>query len=498
MKPHRRLLAALAASGIGAAGLVLVQPAEAAPEPRGCHRTNDSVRKLLECVTLKGVLEHQRAFQRIADENGGTRASGTPGYDASADYVEKRLERAGYVVSRQKFEFLFFSELGASALQQTLPVPTTYVQGTDFGVTPQSDPGDVTAEMTPVDLALGVGNTSTSGCTADDFAAFPAGNIALMQRGDCTFEIKAANAAGAGAVGIVFFNQGDTTDPARTGIPSVTLGGGNTSGIPAVSATYARGVEWASTPGITMRVFANVDRRIATTENVIAETPGGDPSNVVMAGAHLDSVAAGPGINDNGSGSSALIEVAEQMAKLKFKLRNKLRFAWWGAEEANLVGSIFYVNNLTDEQLADHELYLNFDMIGSPNYGLFILDGSGDIGPTGPAGSDDIEALFERYYEARGEISAPRAFDGRSDYQGFILSGIPSGGLFTGAEVPKTAEQATWWGGTAGVAFDPCYHSACDTIGNLSHEALALNSDAVAYAVYLYASGKEVLTPGTN
>ncbi len=173
MKPHRRLLAALAASAIGAAGLVLVQPAEAAPEPRGCHRTNDSVRKLLQCVTLDGVLQHQRAFQAIADDNGDTRASGTPGYDASADYVEKRLKRAGYVVSRQEFEFLFFSELGASALQQTLPTPTSYVQGIDFGVTPQSDPGEVTAAVTPVDLMLGLGNTSTSGMRVDRLQWLP-------------------------------------------------------------------------------------------------------------------------------------------------------------------------------------------------------------------------------------------------------------------------------------------------------------------------------------
>jgi len=486
-----RVLTMLATLGLAASGLALVSPAEAADSR--CNRTNDSVRKLLECVTLEGVMEHQEAFQEIADDNDDTRASGTPGYDESADYVVDRLTAAGYVVSRQEFEFLLFRELGPSALQQTAPTPTTYVQGTDFGVTPQSDPGDVTAAVTPVDLMLGLGNTSTSGCTSGDFAAFPAGNIALIQRGECTFELKAENAAAAGAVGVIFFNQGDADNAGRMGIPAVTLGNGNTSGIPAVSATYARGVEWASTPGLTMRVFANVERRIATTENVIAETTGGDPDNVVMAGAHLDSVAAGPGIQDNGSGSSALIEIAEQMAKLKMKLPNKLRFAWWGAEEANLVGSTFYVNSLSDDQLADLEMYLNFDMIGSPNYGLFILDGSGDIGPTGPPGSDEIEGLFERFYQERGEISAPRAFDGRSDYQAFINNGVPAGGLFTGAEVIKTEEQVGWWGGTAGQQFDPCYHLACDTIDNVSHEALDLNSDAVAYAVYLYASGREAI-----
>ncbi len=179
------------------------------------------------------------------------------------------------------------------------------------------------------------------------------------------------------------------------------------------------------------------------------------------------------------------------MAKLR--LPNKVRFAWWGAEEASLVGSNYYVAQLTPAQRATIEMYLNFDMIGSPNYGLFILDGSGDLGTTGPPGSDDIEALFERFYDGRGEISAPRTFDGRSDYQAFINNNIPAGGLFTGAEQIKTAEQVTWWGGTAGEQFDPCYHAECDTIDNLSPYALHLNSDAVAYAVYLYASGQEVI-----
>jgi Zn-dependent M28 family amino/carboxypeptidase len=174
-----------------------------------------------------------------------------------------------------------------------------------------------------------------------------------------------------------------------------------------------------------------------------------------------------------------------------------VRFAWWAAEEASLVGSTFYVNSLGDEQLADLEMYLNFDMVGSPNYGLFILDGDGSgFGLVGPDGSDDIERLFEGFYEERGELTEPKAFDGRSDYQAFINSGVPAGGLFTGAEVIKTPEQAAKWGGTAGQPFDPCYHAACDTIDNLSSHALDLNSDAIAYAVYLYASGGEVINQG--
>jgi len=491
----RRFIAAVAAIGLGAAGLVFIQQPAQADQDRRCNRTNNSVSKLLECVTLEGVMEHQEAFQAIADDNGGTRASGTPGYDRSVDYVEDRLQKAGYVVTRQSLPFNSYHEVGPSELQQVSPDAVDYDYGTDFGATPHSDPGDVTAPVTAVDLQLGLGNASTSGCEDADFAGFPAGHIALIQRGVCTFEIKAENAAEAGAAGVLFFNQGDTADPSRQGIPAVTLGNGNTSGIPALSATYALGEHLAGIANLEMRLFANVSRVPSVTENLIAESKGGDPDNVVMAGAHLDSVPEGPGINDNGSGSSALIEVAEQMAKVRTP--NKVRFAWWAAEEASLVGSNFYVANLSEDEIADIEMYLNFDMVGSPNYGLFIYDGDGSgFGLEGPDGSDEIEALFERYYAERDIPSEPTAFSGRSDYQAFINNGVPSGGLFTGAEGIKTPAQAEKWGGTAGIAYDPCYHQACDTIDNLSHEALDINSDAVAYVFYLYASGGAVINAG--
>ena len=497
MKRSRGLVAILAALGICVVGLVSVtQPAVAgAAEHSKCNRNNNSVSKLLECVTLAGVLEHQQALQAIADANGGSRASGTPGYDASVDYLARRLEEAGYVVTRQELSFNAFREVGPSELEQVGPDEVTYTYGEDFGATPHSDPGDVTAQVIPVDLQLGPGNTSTSGCEAADFAGFPAGAIALIQRGTCTFELKAENAAAAGAAGVLFFNQGDTADPSRQGIPAVTLGNGYTGGIPALNLTYPLGAELSTIEGLTMRLFANVSRGPTTTENLIAESRRGDPHNVVMAGAHLDSVPEGPGINDNGSGSSALLEVAEQMAKVK--PRNKVRFAWWAAEEASLVGSNHYVAQLSDEELADIEMYLNFDMVGSPNYGLFVYDGDGSgFGLEGPDGSDEIEATFERYYSERGIPSEPTAFSGRSDYQAFINNGVPAGGLFTGAEGIKTAEQAEKWGGTAGIAYDPCYHQACDTIDNLSHEALDINSDAIAYVFYLYASGREAINAG--
>ena len=463
--------------------------ADAQPAAACENRNNNTTRKLMQCVTLEGVREHQAAFQDIADANGGNRFSGLAGYDASVDYVVDRLEAAGYDPEVQEFDYTAYRELGPSVLQQTAPNSVTYVEGTDFGAIDQTDPGDVTAPVTAVDLQLVLGNTSTSGCEIEDFDGFPAGNIALLQRGTCTFELKAENAAAAGAVGIVIFNQGDTADPGRQGIPAVTLTANNTSGIPMLGTTYPLGEElagFAEAGTLEMRVFANTERRILPTFNVLAETNHGDDSNVVMVGAHLDSVLAGPGINDNGSGSAAILEVAEQMKKVRPK--NTVRFAWWGAEESGLVGSDHYVFGLTDEERADIALYLNFDMVGSPNFVRFIYDGDGStFGLAGPDGSAAIEAEFEDFYADRGLAFEPTQIDFRSDYAAFFESDIPFGGLFTGAEGIKTAEQRAIYGGTVGEQYDPCYHEACDTFDNNSDEVLDLNADAIAFATLSYA-----------
>lgn len=468
----RRLVTAVGAAGLIIAGL----PAMAAAGPQSCDsRTNNTFTKLLECVTLVGVREHQAAFQAIADAHNGTRVSGSPGYDASADYVVARLEAAGYDVTQQEFQFQTFISLSPSVLERVSPPPGGPVQNT---ILSYSGSGEVTAAVTalpapPVD--------PTPGCEATDFAGFAAGNLALISRGACTFAIKAANAHAAGASGVIIYNNipGDLNG---------TLGNGFTLDLPVTAVSQAAGQQLASTAGLIMRLKTDTFRGIATTSNVLAESPGGDPTNVVMAGAHLDSVNAGPGINDNGSGSAALVEVAEQMAKVT--PRNKVRFAWWGAEEANLVGSTYYVNNLPAADLEKVSLYLNFDMIGSPNHVFFIYDGDdSDVvgaGP-GPAGSAQIEKTFERFFTSVGEPFKGTDFSGRSDYGPFIAAGVPSGGLFTGAEGIKTAAEAALFGGTAGIQYDPCYHQACDTYANNNDHALDVNSDAVAFAVLQYA-----------
>jgi len=208
--------------------------------------------------------------------------------------------------------------------------------------------------------------------------------------------------------------------------------------------------------------------------NLIADWPGGDTNQVIMSGSHLDSVTAGAGINDNGSGSAAVLETALAVSRAGYQPTKHLRFAWWGAEELGMVGSRSYVNGLSTASRSRISGYLNFDMIGSPNPGYFVYDDD-------PA----IEKTFKAYYAGLGvptEIETEG--DGRSDHAPFKNAGVPVGGLFSGADYTKTAAQAAKWGGTSGLAFDRCYHSSCDTTANIDDTALDRNSDAVAYAVW--------------
>ncbi|MFD7969961.1 M28 family metallopeptidase [Streptomyces clavifer] len=224
----------------------------------------------------------------------------------------------------------------------------------------------------------------------------------------------------------------------------------------------------------------------ATGYNLIADWPGGDPNQVLMAGSHLDSVTSGAGINDNGSGSAAVLETALAVSRAQLAPDKHLRFAWWGAEELGLVGSKYYVNNLASTERAKLSGYLNFDMIGSPNAGYFVYD-------------DDpvIEQTFKSYFAG---LSVPTEIetegDGRSDHAPFKSAGVPVGGLFTGASNTKSSAQAQKWGGTAGQSFDRCYHSSCDTTANINDTALDRNSDAVAHAVWTLSAG--TVTPPTG
>jgi Zn-dependent M28 family amino/carboxypeptidase len=467
--------------------------------PTNAHAIDDvNTKKLRTAVTVSGILQHERALQRIANENDGTRASGTPGYDASAAYVATKLRQAGYKVTLQEFTFPFFRVLQPGVSAQLTPTPTEYETAT----LEYSGSGDVTGAIIPttdVVIPPTPAPSSTSGCEPADFVPAPtAPAIALIQRGTCTLEQKVANAEAAGYDAVLFFNEGQ---PGRTEIPAVTVGA--PAGVPVNGLGFADGAAlYAATQAgpVTGRVSASVEIDLnRTTVNVLADSPKGkNAGETVIVGAHLDSVLEGPGINDNGSGSATILEIAEQLADLGYtkNLRRQVRFAFWGAEENNLLGSQHYVDNLTDAQQAKIYANLNFDMLGSPNYVRFVYDGDGsDSEPAGPPGSDAIEQIFTDYFTGQGLASEPTPFSGRSDYGPFIAVGIPAGGLFSGAEGIKTAEQAATYGGTADAPYDACYHQACDTINNLSTNALFELGDAAAHSVLVLAASKTGLYP---
>ncbi|GLY46584.1 M28 family metallopeptidase [Lentzea sp. NBRC 102530] len=448
---------------------------------------NNSPAKLTKAVTLDGVLRHLDAFQSIADTH-GDRAAGRPGYRASVDYVVSQLSAAGFSPSVQTFDFPYVED--DSRLVRVSPVPRTFVRDTDFNRHGFDQPveGTATGVIQPVDVVLPptpAPNGNSSGCEAADFAGFVPGRVAMLQRGSCGFNVKVLNAQAAGAAAVILFNEGQ---PGRTGLVTPI---GDVTGltIPVVFATFAAAQELIlSTPGALVTVVVDFTEETRQAWNVFAETRDGNANNVVMAGAHLDSVQDGPGINDNGSGSAALLETAVQMRKVKPNA--KVRFAWWGAEEEGLLGSEHYVATLPQADRDRIALYLNFDMVGSPNhfYGIYDGDDSSGTAPVPiPPGSAQIEDVFEKFYADRGLPSEDTDFSGRSDYGPFIAVNIPAGGLFTGAEEVKTPAQAALYGGTAGVAFDPCYHQPCDDRSNLNLTALDVNADAIATAVITFA-----------
>jgi Zn-dependent M28 family amino/carboxypeptidase len=451
---------------------------------------NVDTTKLRNAVTVGGILAHERVLQRIANQNGGIRASGTPGFTASAAYVTQTLEAAGYAVSEQPFTFPFYQQLADPELSQVSPTAADYETTTlDY-----SGSGDVTGTLVPTnDIVIPPSATpsSTSGCEASDFvpASATEPQVALVQRGTCNFVVKAQNAAAAGYDAVIIFNEGQ---PGRDGLLSGTLG--EAVDIPVVGVSFADGsalyAQTRSGP-VTMHVVTSTENRPgAVTSNVIAETKGGDPNKVIVVGAHLDSVTTGPGINDNGSGTSTLLAVAQQISALKLVPRQKIRFIFFGAEESGLLGSEHYVGALSDADLSKIYANLNFDMLGSPNYVRFVYDGSGSIGPAGPPGSAQIETLFTDYFAGQGLATEEKEFDGRSDYDPFITAGIPAGGLDSGAEVLKTPEQAAIYGGTAGVPYDICYHEACDTVNNLNTKALAELGDGATHAIWTLAKSR--------
>ncbi|KAI0429828.1 aminopeptidase Y [Xylaria sp. FL1042] len=405
-------------------------------------------------------------LDRIGKENGGHRAFGSPGYEASSDYILERAKtRFGpeYDTTVQYFDHLY---------NEVREISVTGPDGESVDVisliyNPGTDDGPIKAPLidTPVDDARG------SGCFADQWEGIDAtGKLALVKRGNCALVDKIKLAKAHGAVGVlIYHNLPGTPNSATLTAESYGLL------VPVGTIPLAVGEAWkeklAAGEEVVVELFVDALFEERTTWNIIAETKQGDPDNVVMLGAHLDSVQAGPGVNDDGSGTSLLMEI---MTELRYYegYSNKVRFAWWGAEESGLVGSLYYTSNLTQEEADKIRFYFNYDMVGSPypEYQVYIGENEGD-----EVGASKLV----QWLETAGKAPYYVNFGSSSDYVGFVELGIPSSGIFTGASA----------------ATDPCYHIACDTLSNVNLDVLTANAKAAAHAVAEFALSLDGVPP---
>ncbi len=460
--------AAVPAATSGASLQSVIAPDAMKAKPKGKNRSASA--KLRRNVKTSAIVGHLRELEVVA-ERYGDRAAGKQGYNASSRYLESVLRQAGYKPERQYFDFTY-SEL----IEERLTVGDEDIANHVMSGSPNTPADGVTASLVQPATVTGCDDAAWDGVDAT-------GKIALVSRGACSFALKSVAAGNAGALGTVIYNNADgdlngtlgETPEGATPTTGITLADGQ-----ALVAQVAQGPVEA-----TLVLDQIIEPR--RTWNVVVETGRGRADNVVMMGAHLDSVQDGPGINDNGTGSATLLETAVQLKKQTKKLNNKVRFAWWGAEELGLLGSTHYVNEIVENSpgaLDDIAVYLNYDMVGSPNYRIGVYDADGSGEPTDapvPAGSIETENMFRRYFRQTDQPVVDTQFSGRSDYQAFINNGVAAGGLFTGADGVKTEEEVELFGGEAGITYDPNYHSSGDDLSNVSRRALTIMSDAIAH-----------------
>ncbi len=411
----------------------------------------------IDADRLRADLE---ALQAAADANGGIRAAGTPGYEASVDHVAAELERIGFDVETPEVTFTGFRELPGARLEVG---SVTYVAPDELRALIYSAGGDVRG---PVAVLEG------SGCDASDFAGVAPGSLVLTTQGGCFRRDQAINAAAAGAAALLVGYPG--RGPGEIYRP--TLIDPSAIDIPVVSVTDDAIGTLTAAEGDEVRLVVETEREPATLRNVIGQM-GSGPS-VVMIGAHLDSVLDGPGINDNGSGVAAVLEIARGVAAAGVPDGWAVRVGLWGGEEFGTIGSRDYAAGVGSEVRA----YLNLDMTGSVNGASLVYDEA-----SAAPGSGRITEAFEAWFAQRGEPSARADLGGSSDQFGFAQAGIPTGGLFAGASESGGAAAPSAGGG--GEAMDPCYHIGCDDIDNVDLARVALFAEATLSVVYELMAG---------
>ena len=488
-RPARAVVAALAAllvlaacqsgSETPSASAGATSPSAAPASPSADLSVSQAFR---DAVTPEAIEGHLADLLAIAEANDGIRAAGTSGYEASVDYVVEALSAAGYEVTRDTFTFPFFTE----AAPPSLTVSDQAFAEEDLHALIFSASGDVTAPVTTVELDPDGYGIGSAGCDAEDWAAFPSGSIALAgPGGGCYTRQKVDRAITAGAAALIVANPQWPTGEVRR--PTLLYPQGIT--IPALSASAQAGeaLREAAIDGTTVHLVAATRNEERVTTNVIAERAGagrdGTGDEVVMVGGHLDSVLDGPGINDNGSGTMTVLELALQLAELPPTPRT-VRFAFWSGEELGLYGSRDWVQRQSSDDLHRIQAYLNLDMVASPNYVRQVYDSSSAV-----SDSRRITADFGAYFDAVGLTWETLDIGGGSDHASFDDALVPTGGLFTGASEPKTDAQASMFGGSANAPMSPCYHLACDTVDEINPTALDQMSDATAHVLMVLLNG---------
>ena len=452
---------------------LLLGGCSSAPQP-----SRDLGRELADRVGVDPMFVHLRKLQEIADANNGSRADGTPGYDASVDYVAKTLRDKGFDVSTPEFERLAVASPGR---------PRLTASGRDYAI-------DQASLLTPTRTGGLRAPTQrpqkSAGCATADYGTKRMTNaIAVVDDTGCSIVDKQNVAVAEGALGLLV-----VSDPGASGSPRglFTPGYYQALKVP-VGVIGAEADAALRRTDAAVLLILDATAAMVKSRNVVAQTKTGDTRNVVMAGAHLDTVAKSPGINDDGTGVAALLETAAALGSQP-QITNAVRFGFWGSQEAVLAGSTKYVASLNGDQRGDIALYLDFEALGSPNAGFFTYDGdqSGQPNPavaadTVPVGSAGIERTLAGYLNLAGIRPADMPLGKAGDYSPFLDAGIPIGGVTTGAAQRKTQVQARLWGGTAGVAFDRNYHLAGDTVDNVDRDALAITGPGVAFVVGTYA-----------
>jgi len=468
-----------------------------------------------------------QAFQDIADANPGpdghaSRNSGEPGYLASAQYVMDKMKAAGYDVQLQTYKFPYSAFVGTPQFSESAPTSRSFQPATDWN--PGSIDGNAVGSLQPaggIVIPPTPTSSSTSGCTSADFSNFTKGNIALIQRGGCNFGVKVQNADAAGAIGVVIFNEGN---PGRTGLVNGSLVDANgvpiTSKIPVAFTSFAIGQSLLSEyqagtpPQITIDVHT-INDPARDDYNVIAESKGGDPNHVLVVDAHLDAIF-GAGMLDNASGSATILDIAEQMKNVT--PRNKLRFIWFGGEELGLLGSAFYVNNLSKPELNKIGYDLDADVTATPNYLIGVLD---------PAGPDLFGRTVTQKFPSRVYKASTVARDQAVDYLtnvenknyeflspvgtdaiSFNQVGIPASGVLTGQDCCKTADEVKLFGGFEGnfegnvPSFDGgCVDNPfrwCDNLPNNNFDVMTFMSRDFANMVANMAFDKQIMSASNN